>query len=67
MTDSTVDFLIYMYRKHPGLMDPQAARPGLAALRYKLETDFRGEDEGDLLSFLPKMPDVRKDRIGFLG
>ena len=25
--DSTVDFLIYMYRKHPGLMIPQAARP----------------------------------------
>ena len=31
--DSTVDFLIYMYRKHPGLMIPRLPGQCLAALR----------------------------------
>ena len=58
--DSTVDFLIYMYRKHPGLMIPRLPGQCLAALRYKLRQISKERMKEIFFSFLPKMPDVEK-------
>lgn len=58
--DSTVDFLIYMYRKHPGLMIPRLPGQCLAALRYKLGQISKERMKETFFSFLPKMPDVEK-------
>ena len=58
--DSMVAFLIYMYRKHPGLMIPRLPGQCLAALRYKLRQISKERMKEIFFSFLPKMPDVEK-------
>ena len=63
--DSTVDFLIYMYRKHPGLMIPRLPGQCLAALRYKLRQTSKEGMKEIFCSFVPKMPQIEKTAQSF--
>ncbi len=57
--DSTVDFLIYMYIKHPGLMIPRLPGQCLAALGYKLGRIPKERMKECFFSFLSKIPDTQ--------
>lgn len=63
--DSTADFLIYMYRKQPGVMIPRMPAQCLAALRYKLGRISKERMKEIFFSFLPQVSDIKKTIADF--